>query len=207
MPNRYCRTPMAMLESASEVVLILAPTGRDAVAAEQQLRAAGLDSAVCADMADLVSRLRAGAGVALVAEEAFALAYPPRLRGWLVAQPPWSDFPFLIPDEPAGFTSTPRLSARINAGFWQRFAARASALSGVNDQRRQSWSCARAAVNTRCAAIWLRESRLLSIWRNSYTTAPGSYWRPTNGYARRWQSESKPKPLCNKRKRWRRWVR
>ena len=35
-----------MPESASQLVLILAPTGRDAVAAEQQLRAAGLESAV-----------------------------------------------------------------------------------------------------------------------------------------------------------------
>ena len=85
-----------MAESASELVLILAPTGRDAVAAEQQLRAAGLDSAVCAGIADLVSRLRAGAGVALVAEEAFAGESSEDLRGWLDAQPPWSDFPLLI---------------------------------------------------------------------------------------------------------------
>lgn len=87
---------MAMLESASKLVLILAPTGRDAVAAEQQLRAAGLESAVCSGMADLLSHLRAGAGVALVAEEAFAGAGPEELRGWLDAQPPWSDFPLLI---------------------------------------------------------------------------------------------------------------
>ena len=87
---------MAMLESASKLVLILAPTGRDAVAAEQQLRAAGLESAVCSGMADLLSHLRGGAGVALVAEEAFAGAGPEELRGWLDAQPPWSDFPLLI---------------------------------------------------------------------------------------------------------------
>ncbi|MFZ0850842.1 MAG: hybrid sensor histidine kinase/response regulator, partial [Hyphomicrobiaceae bacterium] len=85
-----------MPESASELVLILAPTGRDAVAAEQQLRAAGLESAACAGMADLVSRLRAGAGVALVAEEAFAGERSEDLRRWLDAQPPWSDFPLLI---------------------------------------------------------------------------------------------------------------
>jgi signal transduction histidine kinase/ActR/RegA family two-component response regulator len=85
-----------MPESASELVLILTPTGRDALAAEQQLRAAGLESAVCVDMADFVSRLRAGAGVALMAEEAFAGERPEELRGWLDAQPPWSDFPLLI---------------------------------------------------------------------------------------------------------------
>ena len=97
-----------MLESASEVVLILAPTGRDAVAAEQQLRAAGLDSAVCTDMPDLVSRLEAGAGVALVAEEAFAIGIPPVLRGWVAAQPPWSDFPFL-------FLTSQQISRRLHA--------------------------------------------------------------------------------------------
>ena len=85
-----------MPEIASELVLILAPTGRDAVAAEHQLRAAGLESAACAGMADLLSRLRAGAGVALVAEEAFAREGPEDLRGWLNAQPPWSDFPLFI---------------------------------------------------------------------------------------------------------------
>ena len=99
---------MVMLESASEVVLILAPTGRDAVAAEQQLRAAGLDSAVCTDMPDLVSRLEAGAGVALVAEEAFAIGIPPVLRGWVAAQPPWSDFPFL-------FLTSQQISRRLHA--------------------------------------------------------------------------------------------
>src|SRR5689334_8863387 len=95
MLSRYCQSG-TMPESASELVLILTPTGRDALAAEQQLRAAGLESAVCVDMADFVSRLRAGAGVALVAEEAFAGGRPEELRGWLDAQPPWSDFPLLI---------------------------------------------------------------------------------------------------------------
>ena len=85
-----------MPEIASELVLILAPTGRDAVAAAHQLRASGLESAVCADLADLLCRLRAGAGVALVAEEAFAGEGPEDLRRWVDAQPPWSDFPLLI---------------------------------------------------------------------------------------------------------------
>lgn len=85
-----------MAESGSELVLVLAPTGRDAVAAEQQLRAAGLESAVCASLADLVSCLRAGAGVALVAEEALARAGHEELRRWLDTQPPWSDFPLFV---------------------------------------------------------------------------------------------------------------
>ena len=87
---------MAAHETASEVVLVLAPTGRDAAAAAAQLRAAGLECAICNDMADLVAHLRTGAGVALVAEEAFVGGIPLGLRGWLAAQPPWSDFPFLV---------------------------------------------------------------------------------------------------------------
>ena len=47
-------------------------------------------------MADFVSHLAAGAGVALVAEEAFAAESPETLRNWVAEQPPWSDFPLLI---------------------------------------------------------------------------------------------------------------
>lgn len=80
-----------MFDSVSELVLILAPTGRDAAAAEHQLRGAGLECAVCASVEDLVSRLQAGAGVALVAEEAFSVERAWDLRKWLDTQPPWSD--------------------------------------------------------------------------------------------------------------------
>jgi signal transduction histidine kinase len=85
-----------MADAGSELVLILAPVGRDAAAAEQQLRAAGLATAVCTGITDLVARLRMGAGVAIVAEEALAGEPPEPLREWLVEQLPWSDFPLLI---------------------------------------------------------------------------------------------------------------
>jgi signal transduction histidine kinase/ActR/RegA family two-component response regulator len=85
-----------MADAGSELVLILAPVGRDAAAAVQQLGTGGLTTAVCPDIRDLVERLQVGAGVAIVAEEALAREAPEPLRTWLAEQPPWSDFPLLI---------------------------------------------------------------------------------------------------------------
>ncbi|HET9536412.1 MAG TPA: hypothetical protein VFP43_13900 [Mesorhizobium sp.] len=52
-------------------VVVLAPTGRDAAAALDQLRAASLSGIVCAGVVDLIGKLEEGAGVAVIAEEAF----------------------------------------------------------------------------------------------------------------------------------------
>src|SRR5690349_22543135 len=79
----------------SKRVLVLTPTGRDAMAAAGQLGASELDALICSNIADLIVRLEEGAGVAVIAEEAFRgeladLAY------WVSKQPPWSDFPFVV---------------------------------------------------------------------------------------------------------------
>src|SRR6476660_5886953 len=76
-------------------VLVLAPTGRDGAAAAEQIGAAGLQAAVCNDMPQLVKALQEGAGVAVVAEEAFRTGLT-ALIGWVSEQPTWSDFPFVI---------------------------------------------------------------------------------------------------------------
>ena len=76
-------------------VLILAPTGRDARAAADQLGAAGLHPVVCADVVELIRRLDEGAGVAAIAEEAFRY-HLANLTEWVSKQPPWSDFPFVV---------------------------------------------------------------------------------------------------------------
>ena len=65
-PRQWCR----LLTSRTRV-LVLAPTGRDAAAAVDQLGAAGLNALVCADVVDLIARLEEGAGAAVIAEEAF----------------------------------------------------------------------------------------------------------------------------------------
>ena len=76
-------------------VLVLAPTGRDAAAALEQLRAAGLSGVVCTGVIDLIGKLDEGAGAAMIAEEAFRNNLA-KLTEWVAKQPPWSDFPFVV---------------------------------------------------------------------------------------------------------------
>ena len=85
-----------MSGSSEERALILAPRGRDAAVIEQVLARSGIDKAVCADAAEWVTCLRAGAGTAIVTEEALADADLAELSRWLDAQAPWSDFPFIV---------------------------------------------------------------------------------------------------------------
>jgi len=109
----------------SERTLVLAPMGRDAQLATQILRNAGLGAVICRDLGELVAELRAGAGVALVVEEAFGEAQFPELVRWLDDQPPWSDFPFVVlAQRGAGLERNPgakRLSRALgNVSFLER---------------------------------------------------------------------------------------
>ena len=76
-------------------VLVLAPTGRDAAATLEQLRAASLIGIICAEVSELIGKLDEGAGVAVIAEEAFRNDLA-KLTEWVAKQPPWSDFPFVV---------------------------------------------------------------------------------------------------------------
>jgi DNA-binding NtrC family response regulator len=77
-------------------VLVPAPIGRDAQAAGQQLRDSKLHGVVCQDLDHLLAKLREGAAVALVTEEAFLPGGTQALERWVAVQPPWSDFPFIV---------------------------------------------------------------------------------------------------------------
>ena len=85
-----------MSASPEERVLILAPRGRDAAVVEQVLHRSGIANAVCADVTEWVACLQEGAGTAIVTEEALADGDLAALSVWLDAQPPWSDFPFVV---------------------------------------------------------------------------------------------------------------
>ena len=78
-----------------ERILVLAPRGRDAAVTGQVLVQAGACAEACPDLTCLLDGLAAGAGAALVTEEALEgdLA---DLFAWLDTQPPWSDFPFIV---------------------------------------------------------------------------------------------------------------
>ncbi|MBV9902295.1 MAG: hybrid sensor histidine kinase/response regulator, partial [Alphaproteobacteria bacterium] len=85
-----------MIPHLSERALVLAPQGRDAAVACAMLREAGLRGHVCASLATLVAELVAGAGFALVTEEALREADLAPMAEWIRRQPEWSDFPFVL---------------------------------------------------------------------------------------------------------------
>lgn len=81
---------------SSERALILAPLGRDAPIAAAILGEVGVPVTICADLPCLCRDLAGGAALALVVEEALHGADLGELARWLNAQPPWSDFPFIL---------------------------------------------------------------------------------------------------------------
>ncbi len=84
------------MRSASERALILAPYGRDAQVAAAVLAEAGLEPAICADLAAVRQSCEDGAGVALIVEEILQVEDYSGLARWIDAQPAWSDFPIIV---------------------------------------------------------------------------------------------------------------
>jgi signal transduction histidine kinase/CheY-like chemotaxis protein len=80
----------------AERALILAPHGRDAHIAAQILIEARIEAHVCPKLANLLDQLNAGADFAILTEESVADSDARPLREWVDAQPPWSDFPFIL---------------------------------------------------------------------------------------------------------------
>jgi signal transduction histidine kinase len=89
-------TPSLAGPALSERALVLAPRGRDAPLAAALLREAGLGAEPVGGVPALLAAMRAGAGLAVVAEEAFHDADLAPLSTLLAAQPAWSDFPFVL---------------------------------------------------------------------------------------------------------------
>ena len=82
--------------SVEDRVLLLALRGRDAPVIEQVLSRQGHLCLACRSCDELAGELAAGAGTALVTEESLADTDRRALERWLDAQPPWSDFPFVL---------------------------------------------------------------------------------------------------------------
>jgi len=79
-----------------ERVLILAPTGRDASLTGTYLAEASITVEACASMEELCAEAGAGAGAALISEEALTSESLQCLVEALSQQPAWSDFPLVI---------------------------------------------------------------------------------------------------------------
>jgi len=77
-------------------VLILAPFGRDADVIAEVLHKDERECVACRDADALTEMLEAGAGSALIAEEALSDGHVSRLFDWLEQQPAWSDLPFIL---------------------------------------------------------------------------------------------------------------
>ena len=82
--------------ASSERAVILAPTGRDAAVAAALIRESGYHANVCADLAAMMQEIEAGAGLAVIADEAIKTADLRGLVNWLNRQPTWSDFPIVL---------------------------------------------------------------------------------------------------------------
>jgi signal transduction histidine kinase/ActR/RegA family two-component response regulator len=79
-----------------ELILILAPTGRDAPLTCEILSQVGHHCAICGNVDELCRQLKAGAGAAIVAEEALDPPTALKLTDLLCAQPTWSDLPLMV---------------------------------------------------------------------------------------------------------------
>jgi signal transduction histidine kinase len=84
------------LTKPEERVLIIAPVGQDAAAMAALLQAEGFQTYVCSGPAESAEKIRAGAGVLLLTEEALELAGASALFDLLKAQPSWSELPLII---------------------------------------------------------------------------------------------------------------
>ena len=113
-----------MIPDVSERALILAPQGRDATVAAGMLSEAGIRSDIVVDVGELVAELAAGAGFAVVTEEALGGSLH-ALSGWIDTQEEWSDFPFVLLTSRGGGLERNPAAARYlellgNATFLER---------------------------------------------------------------------------------------
>jgi len=86
----------ALNAALEERILLLAPTKRDATAAELLFEPVGLTITLCNDLRDVCAEIERGAAVAIVPDEAILADKERRLSRLLHEQPPWSDFPLIV---------------------------------------------------------------------------------------------------------------
>jgi hypothetical protein len=79
-----------------ERVLVFAPTGRDGALTCEILMRAGIACLVCKDIEELCREAEAGAGAALLTEEALSRHAIKCLSDLLTNQPAWSDLPLIL---------------------------------------------------------------------------------------------------------------
>jgi signal transduction histidine kinase/ActR/RegA family two-component response regulator len=110
---------------SSECILVLAPIGRDAEVAQSLLREAGYDAQCCSGIEALAAEIRAGAGMAVMADDALIDADLRALSAVLAEQESWSDFPVVVLTRHGGGPERNPAAARLgqllgNVSFLER---------------------------------------------------------------------------------------
>lgn len=95
-----------MGDDRTDVVLIVAPLGRDAELMCNQLGNVGITCEPCRDVDDLCGRMADGVGAIIMTEEALGADSAPKLAKTLAEQPAWSEIPVVI------LTGAPSLETR-----------------------------------------------------------------------------------------------
>jgi signal transduction histidine kinase/ActR/RegA family two-component response regulator len=97
----------------SERAIILAPRGRDADIAAKLLFDAGYEAESTQNLASLCDELAAGAGLAIIADEALQTTDLRQLADLLANQPPWSDLPIVVLTKRGGGPERNPFAARL----------------------------------------------------------------------------------------------
>jgi signal transduction histidine kinase/CheY-like chemotaxis protein len=86
----------ANMREGNEPVLVLAPTGRDAILISEALGRARLRTEVCADLEEFAAHLQNDAATGLLAQEVLNASSAAILNRTLREQPAWSDIPLIL---------------------------------------------------------------------------------------------------------------
>ena len=101
----------------SEIILILAPIGRDADVAVSVLRNAGVVSQSCQSVSELCQRLRAEGnsfGALVLTEESLVLPVEySSLAEWIEHQEPWAELPIILLTHPGQPTRVTAQRSRV----------------------------------------------------------------------------------------------
>ena len=140
----------------SERAIILAPRGRDADIAAKILTEAGLAADPAPDLSSLRDKLAAGAGLAVIADEAVQGADLRPLADFLSQQPPWSDIPIIILTQRGGGPEKNPPAARLAEGIARSAHLRFAGLQAyhgsaqhVREARERSAHIARAVEHVK----------------------------------------------------------
>ncbi len=99
-------------------ILVLAPTGSDALVASQVLAAQEIEACICGGVGEVCDGLEEGVGALLLTEEALVSEDPAPLTEHLAGQDPWSDIPIIL------------LTASGGGAHWNEVLATLFAASG-----------------------------------------------------------------------------